>query len=201
MRTRFEVFACSALVALLSLAGTAAVRAQSPTGQLVVTVKDPSEAVITGATVTVVNDATSVTQTATTTDAGVVTFPQLAAGSYTVNVASASFQQAVFQQVKIEVGKDYPIVAELQPGQVTESVTVTAGESLVQTTNSELTTTVTPRQVRDLHLGVGDPLQGSVRPPAAGSAAFGRRFRADTAQAQAVQANRLRELPPGFAGA
>jgi len=89
----------------------------------------------------------------------VATFPQLPAGLYTVTVESPNFQQSIFQQVKIEVGKDYPLVAQLQAGQVSESVTVTAGESLVQTTNAELTTTVTPRQVRDLPLDGRDPLQ------------------------------------------
>lgn len=51
------------------------------------------------------------------------------------------------------------MVAELTPGGIAESVTVTAGENIVTSTNAELTNTVTPRQVSELLLDGRDPLQ------------------------------------------
>jgi hypothetical protein len=124
-----------------------------------VTVKDESEAVVAGATITVMNPGTGETATAEVNETGVATFPQLAAGEYTVEVEAPNFQKAVFQQVKIEVGKDYGLVAALTPGQITESVTITAGENIITTTNAELTNTVTAEQVADLPLDGRNPLQ------------------------------------------
>jgi len=156
---------CIALVVVLcttalgpSLGGGVA-WAQNPNGRLIVTVKDPSEAVVAAANVTATNAGTGETVTVASNDTGVATFPQLAVGVYTIEVEAPSFQKSVFEQVKIEVGKEYGLVAELTPGQLTESVTVTAGESIVTTTNAELTNTVTPQQVRDLPLDGRDPLQ------------------------------------------
>lgn len=134
-------------------------RAQNPNGQLIVTVTDESEAIVPGATVTVTNVGTGARQSAVANDSAVATFPQLEAGLYTVEVEAPNFQKGIFEQVKIEVGKDYGLVAKLTPGAITESVTITAGESIVTTTNAELTNTVTPKQVKDLPLDGRDPLQ------------------------------------------
>jgi hypothetical protein len=165
MRYPNKARACFALIVLLCVAaGGSAVpssvaRAQSANGRLIVTVKDQSDAIIPGATVTVTSVGTGVKETVAATEAGVATFPQLPVGEYTVEVEAPSFQKAVFEQVKIEVGKEYGLVAPLTPGAITESVTVTAGESIVTTTNAEITNTVTPKQVSDLPLDGRDPLQ------------------------------------------
>jgi hypothetical protein len=161
---RTKVRGCFVLIALLCATAinpaiSSVALAQNPNGRLIVTVKDQSEAIVPGATVTATNDGTGVTQTETASDTGVVTFAQLPAGDYTVQVEAPNFQKALFNQVKIEVGKDYGLVAQLATGSISESVTVTAGESLVTTTNAELTNTVTPEQVRDLPLDGRDPLQ------------------------------------------
>lgn len=132
--------------------------AQNPNGRLVVTVKDQSDAVISGAKVVVLNTGTAEEASVESNDSGVATFPQLSPGFYTVTVEAESFQRGVFEAVKIEVGKDYGLIAQLTPGAITESVTVTAGESIISTTNAELTTTVTARQVQELPLDGRNPL-------------------------------------------
>lgn len=156
MNLRSRVHGYFALIILLC---STTVFAQNPNGQLIVTVTDTSEAIIPGATVTVTNEGTGTQQTMTANDTAVATFTQLPPASYTVVVSAPNFQQAVFNNVKIEVGKDYPLNAQLQAGQVSESVTITAGEALVNSTNAELTETVTPRQVKELPLDGRDPLQ------------------------------------------
>jgi hypothetical protein len=167
MFQRTKIRGCFALLALLcataicpALPGAAGVAlAQNPNGQLIVTVKDESEALVPSATITVTNDGTGASQTGTANDSGTATFAQLPVGTYTVQVEAPNFQKAIFNQVKIEVGKDYGLVALLSAGSLSESVTVTAGESLVTTSNAELTNTVTSQQVRDLPLDGRDPLQ------------------------------------------
>ncbi len=157
--TCFALFASLALMLFGSSATGSIALAQNPNGRLIVTVKDQTDAIVAGATVGVTNTATGVKLSAVSNDSGVATFPDLSAAEYTVEVEATDFQKAVFEQVKIEVGKEYGLVASLTPGQLSESVTVTAGESIVTTTNAELTNTVTPKQVRDLPLDGRDPLQ------------------------------------------
>jgi hypothetical protein len=134
-------------------------RAQTATGQLVVTTKDEAGAVVPGASIVVLNTGTDEERNATTGDSGGTTFPQLPVGLYTVSIEAAGFQKAVFTELKIDVGKDYALVAELKPGAPTEVVEITAGEALINTQNAELSTTVTKKQIQDLPLDGRDPLQ------------------------------------------
>ncbi|HQR38745.1 MAG TPA: carboxypeptidase-like regulatory domain-containing protein [Blastocatellia bacterium] len=133
--------------------------AQGSNGSLIVTIKDQAGAAIAGATVTATNIGTAQATTAVSNETGVATFALLPVGSYTVNVEATNFQKSVFEQVVIDVGRTYGLVAELAPGGISESVTVTAGENIVSSTNAELTNTVTPKQVSDLPLDGRDPLQ------------------------------------------
>jgi hypothetical protein len=159
MRVTAKARATIALLALFAVGMSGVVRAQNPNGRLIVTVKDETEAVVAGATVTATNVGTGEVATAVSNESGVATFAQLGVGMYTVEVEAANFQKAIYQEVKIDVGKDYGLVAGLTPGQLTESVTITAGESIVATTNAELTSTVTAKQVSDLPLDGRNPLQ------------------------------------------
>ncbi len=159
MRHRTKARMCFALLALLCTSTFAPALAQNTNGRLIVTVKDQADAIVPGATVTATNAGTGVKNSAVVNETGVATFPQLAVGEYTVEVEAADFQKAVFEQVKIEVGKEYGLVAALTAGQLTESVTITAGEAIVTTTNAELTNTVTEKQVADLPLDGRNPLE------------------------------------------
>lgn len=133
--------------------------AQGSNGSLIVTIRDTAGEAIPGAMVTATNVGTTLASTAVSNETGAATFPLLPVGSYTVQVEATNFQTSIFEQVVIEVGKSYGLIAELAPGGLTESVTVTAGENIVTTTNAELTNTVTARQVTELPLDGRDPLQ------------------------------------------
>ena len=61
-------------------------------------VTDPSNAVIAGAKVTLRNEETGLTRTATTNEAGNYSFPDLPVGSYQVEVTFAGFKSAVTDQ-------------------------------------------------------------------------------------------------------
>ena len=66
--------------------------AQTSTSQLSGTVRDASGAVVAGAQVTLLNDATGGVQRQNTTNAGVYVFPAINVGSYSVKVESAGFK-------------------------------------------------------------------------------------------------------------
>src|SRR5258708_35956217 len=84
-----------ALFVLLAISAAGAV-AQTGTSRITGRVVDSKQASIPGATVTVTNEATGVSQTQTTTEAGVFAFDSLPVGNYTVSVEQAGFKK--FQQ-------------------------------------------------------------------------------------------------------
>lgn len=132
--------------------------AQSTNGSLVVTVKDPTGATVPGATVRVVNEGTQAEDSGITEESGVFQVAQLLVSTYTVTVEAQGFKTSITQGVKIDVGQEYGLAVTLEPGGIGESVTVTAGEELVKTSTTDLTTTVSQKQVQDLPLDGRNPL-------------------------------------------
>lgn len=132
--------------------------AQSTNGSLVVTVKDSTGALIPGATIRVVNEGTQAEDSGITEDSGVFQIAQLVVATYTVTVEAQGFKTSITQGVKVDIGQEYGLTVTLEAGGIGESVTVTAGEELVKSTTTDLTTTVNQKQVQDLPLDGRNPL-------------------------------------------
>ncbi len=79
------------LFVFLSLSAVASL-AQTSTSRITGRVIDSKDAVVAGATVTVMNEATGVSQTQTTTDTGLYAFGSLPVGSYTGTVEQSGFK-------------------------------------------------------------------------------------------------------------
>jgi len=155
MRTRSRrsvSVALAALVVLPALLAGSAVLAQNPLGRLAGAVLDTSGGVLPGATVTITSLQTNQAQTATTTATGAFVFPQLSPGTYKVVIELTGFKTAQFTDVQINVGQEYSITARLEIGGMQETVEVTAGTTLVQTTTPEVSQTVQQKQVLALPL-------------------------------------------------
>ncbi len=146
------------LAFLLLFGGQATVFGQSTNGRFVVTVKDQTGAVISGATVTVVNEGTNQEVNATTNESGIVVSPLLPIGLYDLKVEIEGFKKAISEKVKLDIGQEYGIVITLEAGGTTEIVTINAGEELVQTTDAEVKSIVTEKQVQELPLNGRSPL-------------------------------------------
>ena len=138
---------------------SAVASAQVSFGRLAGTVFDSSGAVLPGVTVTLTNEQRGQTQTTTTADTGAFVFPQVQPGLYTVTMTLSGFSTAEFSQVEIHVGVERSLTARLEVGQVAELLTVSAGDSLVQTTTPEVTQTVVERQMKDLPLDGRNPIE------------------------------------------
>ncbi|HEX6624747.1 MAG TPA: TonB-dependent receptor [Pyrinomonadaceae bacterium] len=142
------------LTLCLFAAGAAA---QSNTGRLVGTVSGP-DGVIPGANVTVTDMQTGRERTVVSTEDGSFTVPQLDAGTYTVTVTAPGFKTFTASAVKIDVGRDYSLTAALEVGNISETVEVVAGTDVLNASNADLSTTVSPRQIQDLPLNGRNPL-------------------------------------------
>lgn len=140
----------SLLIAILAL-GVPAL-AQSNKGTIVGTVRDPNEALVTGAKVTVTNNATGDTHEAESGGEGTYTVTNLDPGKYRVNVTATGFQPVLFEVVTVETNSRVPLDVKLSlEGATGATVTVTTeGAPLVESETSVRGDLITGRQVTDL---------------------------------------------------
>ncbi len=131
--------------------------AQSNSGRIVGTVSDPS-GVIAGATVVVTDSQTKAEKTVVTTSDGAFTVPQLEFGTYSVKVTSPGRKAYLAKDLKIDAGRDYSINIAMEVGDVSAEVTVTAGADQINSTNGELSSTISHEQIRELPLNGRNPL-------------------------------------------
>jgi hypothetical protein len=126
--------------------------AQSVYGSIVGTVTDPSGAAIAGAKVTLTNLATNEPRAAVSDGNGDYTFVNLLPGSYGIAVEQAAFKRLVRQPIEVQVQSAIRVDAQLQVGDATQTVAVSAEAPLIQTQNATIGNEVDARQVMDLAL-------------------------------------------------
>jgi hypothetical protein len=140
------------LCLLTTLVLTSISFAQKTTGTIRGTVTDPSDAVLSGATVTVTNTSTGLTRTVTTNASGEYVVADLPPGNYNISFAAAGFKEFTSQNVALNVASTYLQNAKLVVGSASDQVNVEANAIQVDTTSGEVSEVVTGQQVRELPL-------------------------------------------------
>ena len=138
------------LIALSAFAAPRMARAQTFRGAIVGTIIDQSQAPVPGAKVTVRSEATGLTRTATTDDAGNYDIPELPLGSYTVTVEKQGFASVTQAGLRVDVAAERRLDATLVPVKVQSIVEVTAQVPLLQSTTNVLGGTIEAPQVENL---------------------------------------------------
>ena len=135
------------------------IQAQSTTGSISGTVTDQTGAVVPGANVTVKGEAGQ-QFTAVTKGDGVFTIPGVPAGTptYTVTITAPSFKTAVIQNVKVDVATPATVNAQLEPGNINETVVVASGAEVLQTETATVGTTINGRQILETPIQSRDAL-------------------------------------------
>jgi hypothetical protein len=119
------------------------------------TVKDPSGAVLPGATITAVVQATGVSVSTQTDSAGQYTLPDLPVGLVSLKISSPGFQTSEFDNVRMVAGQTLTIDASLSVGSVTQQVSVNAEADRVDTTSSDMGTTTSSEELTELPIVMG----------------------------------------------
>lgn len=122
-------------------------------------VRDPSGAVIAGATVTATNISTNAVRSSTTNQAGLYSFPSLPPGTYNVRVETPGFKAATRNQVELQVQQSARLDFEMEVGQVTEAVEVSATAALLSSENSTVGTVIENKRIVELPLNGRNYLQ------------------------------------------
>jgi hypothetical protein len=120
---------------------------QGSTGTLNGVVKDPSGAVVPGATVVVTDMATNVTTTTTTTGAGVYTFPTLPPARYRIAASHTGFRSTEIVDVPLRVAQLLSVSLTMQVGGGTETVTVSGNAQLLETSTAQLSHYLTAKEM------------------------------------------------------
>jgi hypothetical protein len=138
------------LVTLLTLFAGLATFAQTINGTISGTVTDSNNAVVAGATVTATNNGTGASRTAVTGQDGTFRMQGLAVGSYTVKVESSGFAASSNSDVQVTVGGETNLKFALATGSVSATVDVVSTGEVLDTTQSQVSKTVSERQILEL---------------------------------------------------
>lgn len=133
--------------------------AQTERGNITGSVSDPTGAVIAGAEVKVTHLATNTTANARTTAAGDYNVSNLSPGQYRVEISAAGFKRFLQENITLTAAGTVRLDAQLQLGQVSETVEVSGAVTQIQMENAKITTAVQNRMVDELPLVVGGALR------------------------------------------
>src|SRR5712664_2507659 len=149
--------------AFLILSAAVSLHAQTTNGSIEGSVTDPSGGAVAGASVTARNMDSVLTQATTTTEAGIYSLPNLPPGRYSVTVEAPNLKKYAQEGITVATGTAVALNILMQLGAVSESVTVTADATQLQTTTSEIGATVSPTLVANLPLQVSGTIRNPVQ--------------------------------------
>ena len=139
----FVNLALTAAVILFLASGSLWGQGATNAGTVVGTVTDASGAVISGATVTLTDNATGIARTATTNSAGRYTFVDVSPGAYNISVTKQGFAVTKADNQQVNVGATLTANLSLQVGASNVVVEVSAAGNELQTMNSTVGNTIT----------------------------------------------------------
>jgi hypothetical protein len=147
MRFPYVVF-----LSACALMWTATLLAQSPNGVINGLVVDPSNKVIAGADILVINDVTGVKHFGKTNSDGIYVLPNLPPGAYRLQVSKVGFKTLIKPDIVLNIQDALSINFTLPLGAVFETVTVEGGASMINTTDASVSTVIDQTYVENMPL-------------------------------------------------
>jgi hypothetical protein len=123
---------------------------QTQSARLQGTVHDASGAIVPGAKVTAVNNATKETSEATANSSGLYVLPVLRGGVYSLTVEAAGFAKSVVTGIELAASANESQDVTLDVGRLTETVEVLANAVNVQTSDAQVANSVTISDIETL---------------------------------------------------
>ncbi len=140
------------VLGLILLVAMVPVFAQLPTGTILGTVKDTSDAVVPGATVTAQNVETGTSRVISTDGTGAYRLAALPVGHYDLRVERNGFKPTTQKGLVLDVGEEVVLNFTLDVGGTSQEVVVTGEAPLVNTTTASLGGLVSEEKIADLPL-------------------------------------------------
>jgi hypothetical protein len=128
--------------------------AQSDRGTITGTVTDKAGAIVSKAKVTATSLDTGEVREATSSDDGNYTLPELKAGPWKISVEAQGFKASAIDRVQVAVQVTRTVDIQMEAGNFSETVNITAEAPVIQPDSAVRQTNVTERQVKELPLAV-----------------------------------------------
>lgn len=124
------------------------------------TVRDTSDAVIPNVKVSVADVNRGTIIQTETNDAGQYSFPNLTVGSYRITAEFTGFKKSTTDEIKVDVNQSVEMNLRLEPGQLSETVEVSAASApLLQTSDSQIGSLIENKRIVELPLAARDFMQ------------------------------------------
>lgn len=137
------------VIACLSAPG---LNAQVLYGSMLGNVTDATNAAVPRATVTLVNGGTNQKREIATDDRGAYAFGDLLEGTYDLRISAAGFMTYVKTGIRVTINTTLRIDAEMKVGQASESITVSATSTVLQTDKSDVHVDLGKQEIVNLPL-------------------------------------------------
>ena len=147
---------------LVTLSFAAALHGQAVNGTVVGSITDASGAVVPNAKVTATEVNTNLARTGTANESGNYSFANIPPGKYNVTVEQSGFRKATRENVDVTINSTVRVDLQLQPGQITEQITITAELPALQTDRTDTGRQMDSRQIAELPLTQNRNFQGLV---------------------------------------
>src|SRR3569833_429423 len=158
VRTPWKRLICFCVFSLLTILSQVAT-GQAVNGTLLGTVTDATGAAVPSAKVVIKETSTSLSHESLTNGSGNYAFPDLPPGAYTVSAELAGFKRASQEIVQLLSNSTIRVDITMQPGNVTETVTVTTAPPVLQTARADISTKIDSPSVMALPLTTGRNFQ------------------------------------------
>src|SRR5690242_4455299 len=147
------------VLSLLACAIAGTMWGQAVTASLVGTITDASGALVANAKVVLTETNTGVSRNINTNESGNYSFPNLPPGLYSVSAEQTGFKKATRGGVDLPVNTTARVDLVLQPGQITETVEVTAEAPALQTDRVDVGRKIEIVQLANLPTGYNRSFQ------------------------------------------
>lgn len=140
------------VIVLMLVFAPVAARAQATSATVSGVITDPSGAKVPGAAVTFINTATGEAAKTTTNGGGVYRLNGLLPGIYDASISMTGFKTLVQQSIDLHLEDQVSLDYVLEIGALTESVTISAAASILETQSPAVSQVIEGRQVEDAPL-------------------------------------------------
>jgi len=123
------------------------------------TILDPTGGAVPGAKVTILNQDTGLSRESTASAEGFYHIAELAPGKYTVIVEAPGFKSATLKDIMVLAEQSRGLDVTLQVGDVSDKVTVTASDEVLQTQDANISSTISSEQIQRLPQFGRDPYE------------------------------------------
>ncbi len=143
----------SGLLSILMSTAVCSCFAQTNTASISGIITDSQGAVISGAAVSAVKNATGEVNSSVSDPSGLYSIPNLAVGEYTLKVDHPGFKSYVRNGIDLHGAQVLELNVSIPVGAVTETVTVGAGVPLLETRTSDFSQNIETKSIENLPLG------------------------------------------------